>query len=146
MYLQKWARPGESAAMSPPSHAPSMPPRPLGPPRPRATPPRGLSYLLLDLGLGPRLCAQQSLLLQLFLQLRLLFPESGCRNGEVKDQRPGEGYQLLPTQPQASAPLRPTSLLALALVGWEGLAQGSSPAGRPRFLTSPPWSLMHRHP
>ena len=107
VYLQKWARPGESAAMSPPSHAPSMPPRPLGLPRPRATPPRGLSYLLLDLGLGPRLCAQQSLLLQLFLQLRLLFPESGCRNGEVKDQRPGEGYQLLPTQPQASAPHLP---------------------------------------
>ena len=62
--------------------------------------------------------------MQLFLQLRLLFPESGCTKGKVNDQRPGEGYQLLPTQPQVSAPLRPTSLLALALVAWEGLARG----------------------
>ena len=54
---------------------------------------------------------------------------------EVNNQRPGECHQLLPTQPQASAPLRPTSLLgqglALALVAWEGLAWGSSPFGGP---------------
>ena len=61
---------------------------PWGPPRPRATPPWGLAYLLLDLGLRPRLCAQQSLLLQLFLQLRLLFPESVCRRSRLTTRGP----------------------------------------------------------